>query len=510
MKPSLRTDVAPPGATAAAGEAAGPSRGWSLGSARAVGAVTAALVAIHVRLQGRVRGPWLTDEVAYLRGAQVFTGGSPPLLNDLPYYRWGYSLLLAPVEALPLAPSTRFGVVTVVNAVLLAAVYPLVRALLVRVTQANAWQASLGALVAALQPVVWVYGGFALSEPLLLALVPAWLLTVHASARDGRPSVWFVATTLGLYATHDRLVVCLVPAAWLLVDLARRPEGDRRRVIVTAAALGVGLIVVGLIDRWMVAVRWASVAEPQSDEGGALSLVGDPSRWGDVAGRGIGHLWQLVVSGGVPLVVAVAVAVAETRRRARRPGPGSPGEVAAATVVRSAVVLLGGLLLASVVFLALAGTRADHFVYGRYAEIALPPVVGLGMVAILLRADRVVAAAWATAGLVVVTGVGLAALPWTSPVRAERVAVLHAPSLALLTDGTGPLNIAMASGVAVGLAAMVGFGIHLRGGSDRTSRRRGTAIVALWVVSLVALDLARSAHVLDEGEREHARAVAER
>lgn len=532
-------------------------------------AATVGLVVVHLALQGRVEGPWLPDEVAYLSGAETLTGGSPALLHDLPYYRWGYSVVLAPLEALPVGSAGRFWAVTVVNAVLLAAVYPLVRALLVQVTAATPRQASLAALLAALQPVVWVYGGFALSEPLLLALVPAWLLGVHSSVTRASPSPWFVVSTLALYATHDRLVVALVPAAWLLVDLARRHPSARPRVLGAGAALALGVVATHVVDRWMEGVRWSLVAIPEAAAGGPLALVVDPSRWDDLTGRTIGHAWQLVASGGVPLVVAIVIAGADVRSRAGRGGRPSRDRAAAA-VVRSALALLAGLAVESVVFLALAGTRPDHFVYGRYAEIALPPVMGLGVVAILRGHDAVALAARATAVAVTVLAVALATLPWTEVLRDQRVPVLHAPSLALLTDGTGPLHIARVTVVVVALAALVagwarwrptaserpplalvGLGPagdvgarssapspvvgrqttrgELTGGATRRSTRRppeaepsgdpgpirshprtALALLAVWILSLTALDLARSASVLSDSRRGHAHAAARR
>lgn len=463
---------------------------------------TLGLAALHVALQGRVPGPWLPDEVAYLGGAEALTGGSPALLRDLPYYRWGYSAVLAPLEALPLHGDERFVGVTVLNAVLLALVFPLVRELLRRVAGATDREATVAALLAALLPVAWAYGGFALSEPLLLVLVPAWLLAVHATAVRQAPTVGLVASTLALYATHDRLVVCLAPVAVLLVVLARRRADARRPLAQAGGALVAGVVAVHLVDAWMVAVRWRGVAEPEGADGGPLGVLTTPSSWDQLAGIGVGHLWQLLVSGGVALVVGLVVAL--------RPPTDGPERWAAAVTGRVAVALLAGLALASAVFLTVAATRPDHVVYGRYAEVALPPLVGLGVVGVLRGGRVVVRASVATVAATLVTAVALATLPWTATVRDHRVPVLHAPSLALLTDGTGPLLIGRATAVAVALAVLVGAATRLRTVPAPVVRRVGAIGVGTWLVVVGALGLARSADVLRDGRAAHERAVERR
>lgn len=465
---------------------------------------TLGLAALHVAVQGRAPGPWLPDEVAYLRGADTLSGGAPPLLDGVPYYRWGYSALLAPVQELRLDLADRFLAVTTVNAVLLALVFPLVRLLLLRAAGATRREATIGALVAALLPVAWAYGGFALSEPLLLALVPAWLLTVHASSRRGRPTASLLAATLALYASHQRLAICLIVVVALLVDLARRsPAGTRVRTLLPAVAvLAGGVLAVHLVDAWMEATRWHEVTRPEEADGGVVGLLTRPGSWDRLAGIAIGHGWQVVVSGGVALVAGIAFA--------GRSVPPGHGQRAGMVTGRAAIALLGLLAVSSAAFLAIGGSRPDQLVYGRYLEVALPPLVGWGVVAVL-RADRVVVpAAMVTIAATLAGSVALATLPWTAALRDHRVPVLHAPSLTLLTDGTGPLQVGRATAVTVGLAALVGLATHLRGLPRTTLRRIGVVAMWVWLATVVVLDLARSTEVVREGRAAHIRAEARR
>ncbi len=268
------------------------------------------------------------------------------------------------------------------------------------------------------------------------------------------------------------------------------------------AALAIGVLAVHLVDAWMVAVRWQGVATPEGANGGPVGVLTSPSSWDQLAGIGVGHLWQLLVSGGVALVVGLVVAL--------RPLPAAPDRWAAMATGRVSVALLAGLALASAVFLTVAATRPDHIVYGRYAEVALPPLVGLGVVGVLRGGRTVVAAAGATVAALLVTATALSTLPWTAAVRDHRVPVLHAPSLALLTDGTGPLLIGRATTVAVALATLVGAATYLRAAPTAGLRRTGVVLLSLWLLLVGALGLARSAEVLREGRAAHERAVSRR
>lgn len=457
---------------------------------------------LHLLLQGWAPGPWLPDEVAYLGGADALAGRVAAVHADLPYYRWGYSAVLAPVARLPLGPGAEMAAVGVVNAVLLAAVLPLVHRLLVRAFGATGREAVVGALVASLQPVVWAYGGFALAEPLLLALVPAWLLAVRAAVAEPRRTGPLVAATLALYATHERLVVVLALVALVLVARGRSPGRDRTRALAAGGALAVGVMAVHLVDVWMRAVRWDGVTRPQAADGGPAGLFVDPSRWDDLIAHAVGQGWQLVVSGGVPLVLGVVVAAGRSR-------PWFAADPEAA-VARSALLLLGGLAVTSVVFSTLGGTRADHLVYGRYAEVALPPLLGVGVVALVRATRAVVPAAVATVGLTGAGWLALAHLPAAAPLRTDRVPVLHAPSLALLTGGDGPLAIGRATVVAVVLAGVVAIAARLWRDGRPGWRRVGAAVAVAWLLVVGTLDLARSAIVVRDGHTAHVRAEARR
>src|ERR1044072_6837451 len=78
-------------------------------------------------------GPVLVaDEIGYLTNARVLAGGLPGQLEQAPFYRGGYSLLIAPLVELGPSPPFPYHLVLALNAALAASVFPLLYLLLAR------------------------------------------------------------------------------------------------------------------------------------------------------------------------------------------------------------------------------------------------------------------------------------------------------------------------------------------------------------------------------------------
>src|SRR6266516_1721562 len=74
----------------------------------------------------------VADEAGYLLNARALTGGTPGQLQLAPFYRGGYSALIAPLVAIPSDPRTIYRLVLLANAVLAASLVPLLYLLLTR------------------------------------------------------------------------------------------------------------------------------------------------------------------------------------------------------------------------------------------------------------------------------------------------------------------------------------------------------------------------------------------
>ena len=381
---------------------------------RAVGAVgfLVAIVALRLLMAGRHSGPFVTDEAGYLGNARWLAGtGGRWLMDTSPYYRWGYSVLIAPIQWLTDDPSDQFQLVVWVNLVLLGALFPVLYSLLRRTLDAPVWVAAVAAGVAVAYPGVGVSSGMAMAENLLVPLFALSVLSFLSFAqREGRLGWWFGFFVLGLWASHRRVALVVAVA---LAAIAVAVWADRRRLtagLVNAGVLLVGLVPVTVIDHVLVEERWLRIRRPEEFSGGPGTLLTSPGEWVTFLERLVGQAWYLV-AGSLGLVAFGVVCLLQLRSADEGPPEGT-GRLAgvrrraADPIALTAWFQLGALVaMAAItsVFFTLVTMRPDQRVYGRYTDMVVPPVLAAGVVWVLTRPWRQVVAA-AAAALVVLGG----------------------------------------------------------------------------------------------------------
>jgi hypothetical protein len=325
-----------------------------------------------------LRGPEnVADEVAYLTNARLFAGGLPGQLSLAPLYRGGYSFVIAPVVALDLSPTTTYRLIVVVNALLIAAVLPLLYLLLTRTFAVPERPAFLAALVGAAYPSLTAWSQLAMSENLLAPVTVLWLLScgqlVAAGGRRRSQVSWTLLTAACaavLWIAHGRMVVALVVSAAAFAALAASGTLDRAAAAVGTAVLVGGFLVGHFVDDYLVSRSYGGQVfheagqrlRPLTTVRGILEL-----------GRNvIGQSWYLLVATlGIVAVYLLAEDLIGIVRRLRAP--------------READAVLA-LLLAYTVSLLIVSTlsfhtigRTDQFVYGRYVEPAVPPLIAVAV-----------------------------------------------------------------------------------------------------------------------------------
>ncbi|MEJ7584118.1 MAG: hypothetical protein WKF43_08515 [Acidimicrobiales bacterium] len=238
-------------------------------------------------LSGRHDGPFITDEAGYLGNARWLADGGSWLMDTSPYYRWGYSVLLTPIEWLSDDPGSRFQIVHGLNLVLVASVFPLLYALLRCTRDARPGVAALAAAVGSLIPGLGAADGMAMAENLLIPLYLLALLALWGVLTGtGAGRWWFGLSVLALWATHRRMVV-VVALALLVLGVAVVRDRERLRPgVVNAAVLVAGLVPVRLLDQRLLEDRWLRVRRPESMGGGPLgcSVTPESGPPGPVAG----------------------------------------------------------------------------------------------------------------------------------------------------------------------------------------------------------------------------------
>lgn len=322
-------------------------------------------------------GPVLVaDEIGYLTNARVLTGGIAGQLEQAPFYRGGYSLLIAPVVGLVSDPSVAYHLVLVLNAALAASVFPLLYLLLTRFGGVRSELAFWAALAGAAYPALTVLSQVAMSENALFPLVVVWLIAfggVLSNRRGGREIAWAVglgAATGALWAVHNRMIVAVVVAAAGLIWVAAR-----RRLRPLAA--GIGLIVIALaflgvhfLDSYLIDHNYAGSAPDElSDRMDELFRF---SGFRTALANLVGQTWYLLVA-----TFGLAAAAAWDffgRRRSETDGERSP--------VLGILLALTALLLLISAAAFPERTRPDMLIYGRYTEVVAPALIAFGLAAL--------------------------------------------------------------------------------------------------------------------------------
>lgn len=337
----------------------------------------AALFALRLVLSLIRTGPVLVaDELGYLGNARVLAGDLAAQLQLAPFYRGGYSLLIAPLLALTSDPELAYRLTLILNALLAAAVFPLLYLLLNRFAGVEARTALWVALAGAAYPAVTVLSQVAMSENVLYPLVCAWLLCFAGllAAEGGRRAQlpWALglgACTGALWSVHNRMgmavAIALVALAWM---------GARRRIDRGAAVAGIAVIALALLgthflDDFLMRENYGPGAEAEAS-----------NRLGEIT-TGHGLLTAMANLAGQSWYLLVAtfglVAVAASDFLARRREPADAGRQ-----------VLGVLLLLTLLLVAISAaafperTRPDMLIYGRYTEIVAPALIAFGLLAL--------------------------------------------------------------------------------------------------------------------------------
>lgn len=424
---------------------------------------TLALFGGRVALSLIRTGPVLVaDEMGYLGNARVLVGGVAGQLAEAPFYRAGYSLLLAPFAALNSDPTLAYHLMLILNAALAASVFPLLYLLLTRFGGVRAGIAIWAAFAGALYPALTVLSQVTMSENALFPLVCLWLLAFGGlwGAAEGRAEVlWasaFGAATGGLWLVHNRTVVAVALALGAFAWLAYRRRLRPAAVLAGVGTIAIALLGTHLLDSFVVDRNYGGAASDELSQrsDALLRFAGLRTALANL----VGQAWYLLVAS----FGMAAAAAADFWQRLRRGDGAETGPPA----------VLGALLALSVLLLLISAaafperTRPDMLIYGRYAEIAAPPLIAFGFAALAaLRRASPRSLGWALGAFVALTAaVVLIRATASDPDAANR---WNISALPFVTVQLGPAILIGAALVAAAGAALLGrasrFGLRALG-----------------------------------------------
>jgi hypothetical protein len=429
---------------------------------------TAVLFGLRVVLSLIRTGPVLVaDEAGYLTNARVLAGGLPGQLEIAPFYRGGYSLLIAPLINISSDPAVVYDLVLVFNAALAASIFPLLYLLLRRFLGVPSRLAIWAALAGAVYPAVTVLSQVAMSENVLYPLVCVWLITCAGILRVENPrrsTMWAAglgASTGALWAVHNRMIAAVAVALALLIWLA-----VRRRIPPMALALGVAVLAAAAIgthalDQHLIEQSYGGAAS--SELSTRLSDLLSFQGLRTAAANLVGQTWYLLVA---TFGLAAMVAVDFVARLRRRTGPGSWPPLATTAIL---LALTAALLLVSAAAFP-ERTRPDMLIYGRYTEVVAPPLVAIG-IAVLGRASLPQSIRRPLLGFALFTGiVVLIRVTASDPDPANRWNISSLPFV----------TMQLGAGILIGAAVVAVIGaLLLRAGAGRSPHLLGSVAIAL-------------------------------
>ncbi|MHB8670660.1 MAG: hypothetical protein ACYDAD_08910 [Acidimicrobiales bacterium] len=363
-----------------------------------------ATVAAHLAFATRMRAPIIhTDELAYLDIARWLAhGGLPPRLEYYP----GYSLALAPLAWVFRSPLSLYRAALALNAALAGLTTLGVWALVPRLApDLSRRTRTLVTVAVALYPMFLLGSDLAMSENLFIPGFVGLVLAVSWAAGRGGAARWAAVGAAGgaLALVHPRGLA--VGVALLLVGVMTLRPWGRLRGLVGTAALFAGVAATAVPGRLLIGVvgRGATAnAYRVSDILGRFGSLGHLGN--EVAGHA---LYAVAATFGLAVLGMGAASVAGWRLLR---GADSATSAAAAFcgIGFVAVLLLSSLFLTN-------ATRLDHFIYGRYDEGVLAPLLVLGLVCAVHLRDR--ARVWAILGWIAAVAVvagGTAEVVWAA------------------------------------------------------------------------------------------------
>jgi hypothetical protein len=338
------------------------------------------LIALVLRLAvvWRTTGPvTISDEIHSLIEARWMAGGVGGELSGTTFKTGGYPLLLVPAAALTHSPKSFYLAAGVTNAVLGAALVPLLAALLRRFRVAPAL-AAVCAFVVSCYPSEILYARQALPEVVLPVLIVAWLLLIHGLITRPTPlrAVAVGLATTACYSAHGRMAPVLLVTPLVLLFSVVRGHLSWRPVAWAVAAQLASHIALAWLHRQLLAALWPD--GPSGVESSVTDTLSSLRGVGLAAVQMAAAVWVLGVAPLGLFVLGLVLLARSTR-------DGTPAGHAAAV---AAIASFAGIVALSAA-LSVAPDRADQFVYGRYVEPALALPFALGLAGLLRGRARI-------------------------------------------------------------------------------------------------------------------------
>lgn len=343
--------------------------------------IACALATGALIINDSIPGPMIqADEGSYLANAAAIAG----FFNDMAgSYHAGYSLLIAPAFLVSQGPEAVWFTVKIINAFLLftlfLALYWVSGMLKLEV---SLWLRLSAVCAVSLYPMWIVMSGYAFSQ---IAMVPAFVIAfgILLSALAGKRWCWWVLGPLAgfLYWIHPTGIVAGVAASIGAVSygIYRRDYIDTFLVPISFILIVLGYrygFTPWLHDRMLSSGGGAHLHYP--DSLGLLKILGSWVGLCEVASRLSGHFFYLTIGSVGFFWLGFYSLVKDSWFRCTTMKCDDQMKYRIVALF-SMITVFGVVGLSALLFSSGAASRLDHWMYGRYVEPFITPIILVGL-----------------------------------------------------------------------------------------------------------------------------------
>lgn len=341
------------------------------------------------------------DESSYLMNASAIAGYSNDFSSS---YHAGYSLLISPAFLLGDSPDQVWKIVVFINALMYCVGVLLLFSLARSLGKGKSHLLVFcSVLAAACYPMWVVMVGYSFSQVSFFLMYSLVALLVYRSLKGG--GLWWVFSGVSagyLYWIHPTgIAVCIA----LVLVASYEAVRQKRAVPAVCALMALVAMIVAyeyafypwLLERTTISGSQAEGHYPSLYE--TLKSLLDISVIWEIIVRFSGHVLYLTM-GTLGLIWAVVISRLGGRDEERVAAPDS--------LLGFLYLSLFGVMALSVLFLTFAegANRLDHFIYGRYVEGVLAPLLLLGALTLAVRTQVLSIAVVLVSAVILSVGMG--------------------------------------------------------------------------------------------------------
>ncbi len=344
--------------------------------------VPAAVFFLFVGYNLTVVGPaYLSDEAAYLSKAATVAGST---VHHSTSWFGGYSVLISPAYLLSSNIFVQWHIVMIINALMWVVTTYLLRYVLQQThPKAKRLHIELATLGAILYPAWLSMSGYAFSTSGFVLVLLAVFSALAKSRLKSLPWLCLAGLAAGyLYWIHPFAILFVGLFVVLLLALAWSQK-RKELLVVPLISAGMAVLYTIAVQPWFVERMKSSLGSDDHYSRGVhyvISAFSSPSVWGSIALELLGLLFTLIIATfGFAVFAAVPVwqRLVKDRRKCR-------------TLLQDTSFVLQLLAVLSVVLIlgfvaVLWGTnghrRIDHWIYERYTDMYILPLLAMGLLA---------------------------------------------------------------------------------------------------------------------------------